>query len=168
MLICRAATYGEQDRVTGVSENIMLGRLAKVGTGAFDLFLDEDQLWEGMQQEDLAPQPITAPAPPPLFTPAFRSPLTFAFSPLHGLGDTNTYSPSSPSYAPQYSAQSPAYSPPEYNVMTPTYVPTSPEYNPAGSSSQVYDPAHPGIDFKIGFDDEYDPDKLDIDEYQPK
>ena len=36
--------YSEPDHVRGVSENIMLGQLAPLGTGEFQLYLNEEML----------------------------------------------------------------------------------------------------------------------------
>ena len=44
-----AAAHGEFDPMKGVSENIMLGQLAKIGTGSFDLMLDAEKCKEGME-----------------------------------------------------------------------------------------------------------------------
>jgi DNA-directed RNA polymerase II subunit RPB1 len=44
-----AAYHGETDAMRGVSENIMLGRLARIGTGAFDLLLDAQQCKNAME-----------------------------------------------------------------------------------------------------------------------
>ena len=41
--------HGECDPMKGVSENIMLGQLAKIGTGCFDLLLDAEKCKEGME-----------------------------------------------------------------------------------------------------------------------
>lgn len=46
-ILFRAATYAERDMMAGVSENILLGQLCPVGTGAFSLMLDEDKLAGG-------------------------------------------------------------------------------------------------------------------------
>lgn len=46
-ILFRAATYAERDIMAGVSENILLGQLCPVGTGAFSLMLDEDKLAGG-------------------------------------------------------------------------------------------------------------------------
>ena len=43
----RASTYSERDAMAGVSENIMLGQMCPVGTGAFALLMDEDKLHGG-------------------------------------------------------------------------------------------------------------------------
>ena len=44
-----AAAHGEVDPMAGVSENIMLGQLAKIGTGCFDLMLDAEKCKMGME-----------------------------------------------------------------------------------------------------------------------
>lgn len=36
--------FGERDACTGVSENIMLGQMCPLGTGCFDLLLNETAL----------------------------------------------------------------------------------------------------------------------------
>ena len=38
-----AASNAECDPMKGVSENIMLGQLARIGSGAFDLLLDAEK-----------------------------------------------------------------------------------------------------------------------------
>ena len=45
-ILMRAAAFAERDNMEGVSENIMLGQLCPLGTGAFDLLLNEDDLAE--------------------------------------------------------------------------------------------------------------------------
>lgn len=44
-----AAAHAEVDPVKGVSENVMLGQLAKIGTGCFDLLLDAEKCKEAME-----------------------------------------------------------------------------------------------------------------------
>ena len=44
-----AAAHAEVDPVKGVSENIMLGQMARVGTGYFDLLLDAEKCKHGME-----------------------------------------------------------------------------------------------------------------------
>lgn len=44
-----AASHAEVDLLKGVSENIMLGQLAKMGTGCFDLLLDAEKCKLGME-----------------------------------------------------------------------------------------------------------------------
>jgi len=43
-ILLEAAASGELDDCRGISENIMLGQLAPMGTGEFDVFLDEKML----------------------------------------------------------------------------------------------------------------------------
>jgi len=43
-ILLDASTYALTDNLLGVSENIMLGQLAPLGTGCFDLFLNEKAL----------------------------------------------------------------------------------------------------------------------------
>lgn len=52
--ICRAAAFSEVDNMRGVSANIMHGQNIKVGTGAFDLLLDEAAIleWAAEDEED--------------------------------------------------------------------------------------------------------------------
>jgi len=44
-----AATHAEIDPMRGVSEAIMLGQLARIGTGSFDLLLDAEKCKYGME-----------------------------------------------------------------------------------------------------------------------
>ena len=44
-----AASHGEVDPMKGVSESIMLGQLARIGTGSFDLLLDAEKCKYGME-----------------------------------------------------------------------------------------------------------------------
>ncbi|KAH7696551.1 DNA-directed RNA polymerase, partial [Aphelenchoides avenae] len=48
-ILMEAAVHAETDPVKGVSENIMLGQLAKAGTGCFDLVLDSEKCKHGME-----------------------------------------------------------------------------------------------------------------------
>ena len=41
--------YAERDRMKGVSENIMLGQLVPMGTGSFDLMLDDTKLQDAIE-----------------------------------------------------------------------------------------------------------------------
>jgi DNA-directed RNA polymerase II subunit RPB1 len=43
-ILMEAASMGEKDHCTGVAENVLLGQLAPMGTGAFDVALDLDML----------------------------------------------------------------------------------------------------------------------------
>jgi DNA-directed RNA polymerase II subunit RPB1 len=48
-ILMEAAVHAEIDPVKGVSENIMLGQMAKAGTGCFDLVLDSEKCKLGME-----------------------------------------------------------------------------------------------------------------------
>lgn len=41
--------FAEKDHMNGVSENIMLGQLAPLGTGSFGLMLDEEKLADAIE-----------------------------------------------------------------------------------------------------------------------
>ena len=41
--------YAEKDRMKGVSENIILGQLCPLGTGSFDIMLDEAKLADAIE-----------------------------------------------------------------------------------------------------------------------
>ena len=43
--------HAECDNMTGVSENIMLGQLCPLGTGSFDLLLDEEMLADAFEMQ---------------------------------------------------------------------------------------------------------------------
>lgn len=62
----RAAAFSENDRMQSVSDNIMLGQLAPLGTGAFDLLLDEGALADAIDvslMEDVLAPGMTPGAP---------------------------------------------------------------------------------------------------------
>ena len=48
-LLYRASVFAEKDHMTSVSENIMLGQLAPIGTGAFSLLLDDEKLEDAIE-----------------------------------------------------------------------------------------------------------------------
>ena len=41
--------FAEKDRMKGVSENIILGQLVPMGTGSFDLMLDDTKLQDAIE-----------------------------------------------------------------------------------------------------------------------
>lgn len=167
-MLMDAAVYAEDEVLKGVTENIMMGQLARVGTGTIDLLLDEEKVVreavevvvdEFQNDEDLgvASGGIQGGATPYATTPFARSPMLGdggAASPF--LDGSAAFSPAavsasfSPSYfpgddgasSPQYSPSSPAYSPtsPQYSPTSPAYSPTSPQYSP---TSPAYSPTSP-------------------------
>ncbi|KAI8514192.1 DNA-directed RNA polymerase II subunit RPB1, partial [Branchiostoma belcheri] len=48
-ILMESASHSETDYMWGVSENIMLGQLARIGTGSFDLMLDAEKCKYGME-----------------------------------------------------------------------------------------------------------------------
>ncbi|KAK9866738.1 hypothetical protein WJX84_006023 [Apatococcus fuscideae] len=168
-ILFRAAMFAEKDPMQGVSENLILGQLAPVGTGCFDLLLNESQLDNAIEvavlgADDFSFGPMTpgrgTPGRSPSMTPSRMSPSAFAdvlpmspfgdvlFSPMQGDATSMTspgFSPTSPGYSPTspgYSPTSPAYSPtsPAYSPTSPAYSPTSPAYSP---TSPAYSPTSP-------------------------
>ncbi|KAG1671615.1 hypothetical protein FOA52_006846 [Chlamydomonas sp. UWO 241] len=163
-ILFRAAMYAEKDHCTGVSENIMLGQLCPLGTGSFDLLLNEDQLADAFEVQlgtafdqigfgdgaGLTPGRSPARTPGPMSPSAMLSPISSpfggdhgVFSPAHGGAfspgrSPGGFSPTSPAYSPT----SPAYSPtsPAYSPTSPAYSPTSPAYSP---TSPAYSPTSP-------------------------
>lgn len=166
-ILLRAAMYAEKDRMTGVSENIMLGQLCPLGTGAFDLLLNEEELASAVDlladDDDyeygdgfMTPGRMTpghmTPSRTPHYTPN-RDPDQVAdqmhFSPLRDImfsplrGSPMSPGPISPAAGAGYSPTSPGYSPtsPGYSPTSPGYSPTSPSYSP---TSPGYSPTSPG------------------------
>ncbi|XP_037492745.1 DNA-directed RNA polymerase II subunit RPB1 [Jatropha curcas] len=164
-ILLDAAVYAESDYLKGVTENIMLGQLAPIGTGGCSLYLNAEMLKNAIELQlpsymdglDFGMTPARSPvsgtpyhegmmSPSYLLSPNLRlSPITDAqFSPYVGgmaFSPTSSpgYSPSSPGYSPA----SPGYSPtsPGYSPTSPGYSPTSPGYSP---TSPTYSPSSPG------------------------
>ncbi|KAL6754081.1 hypothetical protein V8C86DRAFT_2713077 [Haematococcus lacustris] len=162
-ILYRAAMYAERDVCTGVSENILLGQMCPLGTGCFDLVLNEALLQDAfdvatgtadVQMMDADGVRMT-PGRSPMRTPGPQSP-SHMMSPLNSpwIGSGVGFSPGpagfspgpmSPSHSPtspRYSPTSPAYSPtsPAYSPTSPAYSPTSPAYSP---TSPAYSPTSP-------------------------
>lgn len=164
-IFTQAAVYAENDPLRGVSENIMIGNTAPLGTGMFDLFLN-DKLLEnaisvapGEETYDYgmggatadgeyygyatprmdSPMGVQSPYGGAMFSPAPMSPGGYGasvFSPGGPSGGSGSFSPSSPAYSP--SSPGGAYSP-----TSPAYSPSSPggAYSP---TSPAYSPSSPG------------------------
>ncbi|MBA0770003.1 hypothetical protein Gotri_018685, partial [Gossypium trilobum] len=164
-ILLDAAVYAESDYLRGVTENIMLGQLAPIGTGDCALYLNDEMLKNAIELQlpsymeglEFGMTPARSPvsgtpyhegmmSPSYLLSPNLRlSPISDAqFSPYVGgmaFSPTSSpgYSPSSPGYSPS----SPGYSPtsPGYSPTSPGYSPTSPGYSP---TSPTYSPSSPG------------------------
>jgi len=163
-MLMDAATFAEEEVLKGVTENIMMGQLARVGTGEVDLLLDEQKVlrdavevvvdnFVGDKDLDLK---VPVAATPYASTPFQSSPISGsggdmtpfggdgAFSPAIG-GFSPAYSPTSGNYGSGYesgSYRSGSYgsSSPNYSSSSPAYSPTSPAYSP---TSPAYSPTSP-------------------------
>ncbi|KTW31322.1 DNA-directed RNA polymerase II subunit rpb1 [Pneumocystis jirovecii RU7] len=157
-ILMEAAAAGEMDDCRGISENIMLGQLAPLGTGEFDVILDEDMLNEVVVDRQMFRGASAALGKTPLYddqaTPYdSRSPMSdsgyvgssdgAAFSPLVQSGSET------PGGFTEYgggfgvspygaSLQSPGYHP--FSPFSGTS-PVSPSYSPAS----VFSPTSPQI-----------------------
>ncbi|UYV83040.1 POLR2A [Cordylochernes scorpioides] len=155
-----AASHAELDPLKGVSENIILGQLARLGTGAFDLMLDAEKCKAGMEiplhiggsmggpgMLFGGPSPALSGMSPQMTpwnlgaTPGYHS----SWSPGLGSGMTPGaagFSPSAASDASGFSpgSYSPAWSPQPGSPSSPAspYIPPSP-----GGMSPSYIPPSP-------------------------
>ncbi|KAJ3374315.1 DNA-directed RNA polymerase II subunit rpb1 [Allomyces arbusculus] len=172
-ILVDAAGVGSLDDCTGVAENIILGQVAPLGTGAFEVLLNQDMLrrnmpadWAGGYTVSSAAASATPylggsaspgrPGSPSYMMSAFGGP--GSFSPMRkeaggwtpapasgGVSPGGAYSPKSPGYMPM----SPSFVPtsPTYSLTSPSYVPTSPSYKPMSPSysptSPSYSPTSP-------------------------
>merc|ERR1740128_620337 len=162
-----AASHAEVDPLRGVSENIILGQLPRMGTGAFDLLLDAEKCKQGIEiplnigagmgagmffGSAATPMAGMSPQMTPwnqVATPAYGS----VWSP--GLGSGMT--PGGPAFSPSVASESglspgysPAWSPQPGSPGSPgpgmsPYIPSpgmSPSYSP---SSPAYAPTSPSL-----------------------
>ena len=166
-ILLEAATFGETDNLAGVTENIMLGQLAPVGTGSFELLLNEKMLQHAIPHSNIPHLMYddtdgydSGYVTPMSGTPRWGatpdhygdvSPNVANFSPISNThGAKSPGSPlfgyaASPNYyssSPIYSHSSPNYAPtsPSYSPTSPSYSPTSPSYSPTSPS---YSPTSP-------------------------
>jgi len=171
-ILFEAAAFSMPDRCLGVAENVILGNLCPLGTGSFELFLNNEALMEAIPVDvGSGDEPntffdtgdhISAATPlhsaSPMVGHTFQAPMSPSangdsmFSPIVGQASPNPYSYQSPAYeggGPGYSPTSPSYSPtsPSYSPTSPSYSPTSPSYSPTSPSysptSPSYSPTSP-------------------------
>ncbi|PRT54496.1 DNA-directed RNA polymerase II subunit RPB1 [Wickerhamiella sorbophila] len=168
-ILLEAAAAAELDDCRGVSENIMLGQIAPLGTGAFDVFVDDVALstlpmsMSAMAVGESAAATAAVYASDGSATPydgmspmmdgkgvdagAMFSPLAQAgFSEAarggfteYGGGFQSPFGASSPDYAPTSPFSSYGASSPSY-AASPSYSPSSPGYAPTSPS---YSPTSP-------------------------
>ncbi len=165
-IFLEAAVNHVKDISHGITESIMLGQLAPLGTGNIELILDIKKLsrFNFKRDDDTTifsyipgtATPISDSSAIP-WTPQVHSGVNYSdspgvFSPLHItnyssdiLNSNSVFSPTSPNYVPQ----SPSYVHPNvsYSPVSPSYSPASPSYSPASPSyspvSPSYSPASP-------------------------
>jgi DNA-directed RNA polymerase II subunit RPB1 len=157
-ILVDAASVGSIDQCTGVAENIILGQVAPLGTGAFEVMLNQSMLknnmpsdWTGGYTVSSAtvgtPFPTMSPGPPgsPSYSmsPQYGA-ASGSFSPLRQ--DSGGWTPAvnpKAAFSPGFGGRSP-YSP-GYNAGG--FTPTSPSYaaaSPSYSPSSSYSPTSPG------------------------
>jgi DNA-directed RNA polymerase II subunit RPB1 len=163
-ILMEAAAVGELDDCRGVAENIMLGQMAPLGTGEFDVMLDEDMLQsvpqdhrQNMQMGVAGDVAGFATPGPGYMTPNMATPYDTRSPEWADFSQPS--SPSEPMFSPMGNsgaagsiaspwrgdlspyAQSPGYSPtsPGYSPSSPSYA-ASPGYSPA---SPNYSPTSP-------------------------
>ncbi|XP_070193004.1 DNA-directed RNA polymerase II subunit RPB1-like isoform X1 [Littorina saxatilis] len=168
-VLMEAAYHADCDPMKGVSESIMLGKLARIGTGAFDLMLDTQACTQAMElpggdapsmfpglstlANDQAGTPWHQNASPWGATDT-RSPWSSSRGP-----STHLFSPVSACFTPSYSpAFSPSANSPEDRGASPdwrySYSPATahtpgPSYTPASSThgtAMGYSPTSPGYE----------------------
>lgn len=171
-ILLEAGAYAELDDCRGISENVMLGQMAPLGTGAFDVMVDDKMLQSASNvavvadTNDYDDGGATPYREYEMEDDKIQFEEGAGFSPIHtapisdGSGALTSYGgqPSSPSptspfsygvSSPGYGGASPTYSPtsPTYSPTSPSYSPTSPSYSPTSPSysptSPSYSPTSP-------------------------
>ncbi|TPX53811.1 DNA-directed RNA polymerase [Synchytrium endobioticum] len=156
-LLYEAAGVGELDLCRGVSQNIILGQLAPMGTGSFEVLLNDEMLQDVQAStDDFMPAGGYGDLPTAM-TPSYtqydgRGAMT-PYTPGHRSGGQSPiahviFSPSGidGSFTPManHGGTSPLYSPSSPGHSTsPSYSPTSPNYNPAAYSPGGTSPTSP-------------------------
>ncbi|KAF3048932.1 DNA-directed RNA polymerase II subunit rpb1 [Didymella keratinophila] len=171
-ILLEAAGFGELDDCRGVSENIMLGQLAPMGTGEFDIVMDNSMLLTMVEDNSKVMGAAAgghfldqgAATPYDLGSPSYDGGMSMgggydaSFSPLAAAGGDNAggfseYQPNfdNGGFSPFTSGRSPGYAPmsPGFSGASPTspgYSPTSPGYSPTspGISSPRFGATSPG------------------------
>ncbi|XP_055313031.1 DNA-directed RNA polymerase II subunit RPB1 [Sitodiplosis mosellana] len=152
-----AASHAENDPMRGVSENIIMGQLPKMGTGCFDLLLDAEKCKFGIEiQSTMGPGPFGATgmffgaATPSTLSPGRTPWLTQ--TPSHPeaspMGPTSGMTPGGPSFSPSGASDASGLSP----GWSPSHIgspgsPSNPAMSPYGynspSASPAYSPSSP-------------------------
>ncbi|MES1909779.1 MAG: hypothetical protein MHM6MM_002470 [Cercozoa sp. M6MM] len=173
-ILMEAAAFAETDHLRGVSERIILGRVAPAGTGVFSMVLDIDSLKNAVHIEakeaweadialggDLAAADEALRALSPVYDASggagvmmTDAAMVGSFSPVVQHGEAEGGQAASPAYvaSPEYAPASPSYEPsaasPAYSPASPAYNAASPGYSPTSpayeATSPGYSPTSPG------------------------
>ncbi|CAI4815478.1 BGP_1a_G0027980.mRNA.1.CDS.1 [Saccharomyces cerevisiae] len=168
-ILFEAGASAELDDCRGVSENVILGQMAPIGTGAFDVMIDEESLVKYMPEQKITE--IEDGQDGGVTPYSNESGLVNAdldvkdelmFSPLVDSGSNDAMAGGFTAYggadygeatspfgaygeaptSPGFGISSPGFSPtsPTYSPTSPAYSPTSPSYSPTSPS---YSPTSP-------------------------
>ncbi|GAX67511.1 DNA-directed RNA polymerase II core subunit rpo21 [Saccharomyces cerevisiae] len=168
-ILFEAGASAELDDCRGVSENVILGQMAPIGTGAFDVMIDEESLVKYMPEQKITE--IEDGQDGGVTPYSNESGLVNAdldvkdelmFSPLVDSGSNDAMAGGFTAYggadygeatspfgaygeaptSPGFGVSSPGFSPtsPTYSPPSPAYSPTSPSYSPTSPS---YSPTSP-------------------------
>jgi DNA-directed RNA polymerase II subunit RPB1 len=147
-ILLEASLHSERDNLVGVTENIMLGQLAPIGTGSFDVVMDakmlakfgkEDAAWD---ENEIVGTPVMAEE----MNYGYMTPCVGETPHGNRGGRTSEYggtpgmSVHDASFSPGFNnAMSPAYGSPHGYVHSPGYgSPTSPTYRGIKVQSPIY------------------------------
>jgi len=154
-VLLEAAVSSMTDETNGITENIMLGQVAPLGTGRVELLFDITKLGNAViypvaTQNAMVNQNLLRPVSndsvswsPRAYNAFDSSQSSFGFSP--DVSDSSfSFSPSYSPVSPGYSPASPSYSPvsPSYNPASPSYSPVSPSYSPVSPSYSPVSPSY--------------------------
>ncbi|KAL9939377.1 hypothetical protein V8E36_002190 [Tilletia maclaganii] len=172
-ILVEAAAMGEYDDCQGVAENVLLGQIAPMGTGAFDVKLDVDMVKDVVIDHRLPQQaamalrldPTGSKTPGGMMTPYMQAQSVYGSDEGNNLGNWSplmTYSAdaggdnmlpfgmspmrggASPGGSLHYSPQSPA----GYSPVSPAAYMTSPFLTGGlATTSPRYSPTSPGLNF---------------------
>ncbi|KAF2820636.1 beta and beta-prime subunits of DNA dependent RNA-polymerase [Ophiobolus disseminans] len=171
-ILLEAAGFGELDDCRGVSENIMLGQLAPMGTGEFDVIMDNSMLLTLVEDNNKGMGSAAAgnymengaATPYDLGSPTYEGGMGMggyeaAFSPLAAAGGGDEggftqyggsygdggFSPYSGGRSPGFAPMSPGFS--GQSPVSPGFSPTSPGYSPTspGMSSPRFGATSPSF-----------------------
>ena len=151
-MLMDAAVYAEGEVLQGVTENIMMGQLVRVGTGDVDLLLDEekvvreavevvvDEFAAGEKDLGTFSSAGTGSATPYASTPFASSPMVGSGAEMSPFVGEGAFSPAvggasfSPAYSPESGSYGQGFASGSYGndaTMSPAYSPQSPAYSPS-------------------------------------